>query len=37
MSNKKDILHQREGRLKKGNDEFADWNDAKNHIRDRFL
>jgi hypothetical protein len=27
------ILHEREGMLKEGDDEFADWEKAKNHIR----
>jgi hypothetical protein len=27
------ILHEKEGMLKEGNDEFVDWDKAKNHIR----
>ena len=30
----KDILQEREERIKNGDDEFMDWNNAKKHIRD---
>jgi len=31
----KDILHEREERIKKGDDEFVDWGKAKKYIRDK--
>ena len=30
----KDVLHEREERIKNGDEEFMDWNNAKKHIRD---
>ncbi len=30
----KNVLHEREERIKKGNDKFIDWDKAKKHIRD---
>ena len=30
----KDVLQQREEKIKNRNDEFMDWNDAKKHIKD---
>ena len=31
----KEILHEREKRIKNGDDEFVDWDKAKNRIRDK--
>ena len=31
----KKVLQEREDRIKKGDDEFVDWNSAKKHIRDK--
>jgi len=33
----KDILQEREERIKSGDDEFVDWEKAKKHIRDTVL
>ena len=33
----KNILHEREERIKDGDDEFVDWDKAKKHIRDKVL
>lgn len=30
----REILHEREERIKKGDDKFVDWEKAKKHIRD---
>ncbi len=32
-----DILHEREKKIKNGDDEFVDWEKAKEHIRDTVL